>query len=101
MERDRLPRSPVNAGFPSRECAGLSRSSRSTTWSFCDERTMTTGTSTISSRRIAIGALYEGMEVVQPTAEHPIRRCTALAASQVALSGDDLREKSDRKSKRL
>jgi hypothetical protein len=55
---------------------------------------MTTGTSTISGRRIAIGARYEGMEVVQPTAEHPIRRCTALAASQVALSGDDLREKS-------
>jgi predicted dehydrogenase len=40
-----------------------------------------------------IGTLYEGMQVTQPTAEYPIRRYTPLAVEQIALTGDDLREK--------
>lgn len=40
-----------------------------------------------------IGTLYEGMQVIQPTAEYPIRRYTPLPVEQVALAGDDLLEK--------
>lgn len=40
-----------------------------------------------------IGTLYESMQVVQPTTEYPIRRYTPMPSEQIALAGDDLREK--------
>jgi predicted dehydrogenase len=40
-----------------------------------------------------IGSLYEGMEVVAPTAEYPIRRYLPKATERVPLAGDDLAQK--------
>jgi predicted dehydrogenase len=40
-----------------------------------------------------IGTLYEGLEVVPPSPDYPIRRYTPKPIERVALSGDDLAQK--------